>query len=464
MALIDNQVSYYKCDTDGSFPDAHGSNNGTISGAAYTASGKINGAYDFDGLNDEVDTSTKFGFGTGNFTVNFWFKSANNSNYECVLGQWTGAGTGTKAWYFRKNTDGRITICVYTGGGNNSTTTTNVMCDNTWKMITFTRVSGVESIYVDGVFDNSNNYTATDLSSLVADFTIGVMDTASVPSWYYEGSLDEIGIWDRGLNSTEVTELYNSGVGMTIVNGAFVSGDTLAATTLAYWTLDNTLADATENGNTLTNNGAVYNPNGVINGAYDWDTANDYMYVANVFAPTTPNTISMWLDVDWEYDSPPNSAIRLFDAHSGQDYLLLFYLDKVWITAANTSLTTSIDPASWWDTSNPMHIVIAFDSGDTKFYVNGDLKETLTTTFTPSGFSGLTIGNREEHTQQSVQGVIDEIGIWNKKLTQTDVTNLYNSGAGLQYPFLITPSAGMNIFGIEMLKVNRVTFTKMNGV
>ena len=32
-------------------------------------------------------------------------------------------------------------------------------------------------------------------------------------SYYYNGILDEIGVWDRELTSTEVTELYNSGSG-----------------------------------------------------------------------------------------------------------------------------------------------------------------------------------------------------------------------------------------------------------
>jgi hypothetical protein len=32
-------------------------------------------------------------------------------------------------------------------------------------------------------------------------------------------------------------------------------------------------------------------------------------------------------------------------------------------------------------------------------------------------------------------GDIDEVGIWSRVLTSTEVTQLYNGGAGLQYPF-----------------------------
>src|SRR5262249_31508245 len=43
-------------------------------------------------------------------------------------------------------------------------------------------------------------------------------------------------------------------------------------------------------------------------------------------------------------------------------------------------------------------------------------------------------------------GAIDEIGVWNRALTSTEITNLYNSGAGLAYPLtasttVVTPSS-----------------------
>ena len=44
-----------------------------------------------------------------------------------------------------------------------------------------------------------------------------------------------------------------------------------------------------------------------------------------------------------------------------------------------------------------------------------------------------------------VNGAIDEVGIWNVALTAAEVTELYNSGAGLQYPFT-TKSAMMAFF------------------
>src|SRR6056297_434106 len=65
--------SYWKFDGDAT--DSVGSNDGTVSGATYTASGKINGAYSFDGT-DYMTISDDFNFiqNTGDFTISAWVK------------------------------------------------------------------------------------------------------------------------------------------------------------------------------------------------------------------------------------------------------------------------------------------------------------------------------------------------------------------------------------------------------
>ena len=73
--LLNNLVSYYKMDTNGSFPDAHGTNNGTINWATYTASGKINWGYSFDGVNDWVDTNFAPDF-LNPYTIAWYFKTS----------------------------------------------------------------------------------------------------------------------------------------------------------------------------------------------------------------------------------------------------------------------------------------------------------------------------------------------------------------------------------------------------
>ena len=43
-----------------------------------------------------------------------------------------------------------------------------------------------------------------------------------------------------------------------------------------------------------------------------------------------------------------------------------------------------------------------------------------------------------------MNGIIDEVGFWNRELTSSEVTDLYNSGAGLAYP-LVPVSGPANV-------------------
>jgi len=42
-------------------------------------------------------------------------------------------------------------------------------------------------------------------------------------------------------------------------------------------------------------------------------------------------------------------------------------------------------------------------------------------------------------------GLIDEVGIWSRALNSTEVSELYNSGSGLAYPFTTGTNCKINI-------------------
>lgn len=98
------------------------------------------------------------------------------------------------------------------------------------------------------------------------------------------------------------------------------------------------------------------------------------------------------------------------------------------------------------------HIVITQSSGwvnqtNTKMYINGTLQ---TWTGISTYYQQLTgMGGRfnlgyNPYNLVPINGSIDEFGIWNKTLTQTEVTELYNSGAGLEYSEIKNISVSLN--------------------
>lgn len=86
-------------------------------------------------------------------------------------------------------------------------------------------------------------------------------------------------------------------------------------------------------------------------------------------------------------------------------------------------------------------VATAKNGGNVKLYVNGVL-QSYSQTLTSFGNAGTTnvIGGPASGTTNALDGNIDEYSFWAKELSQEDINNLYNSGAGLTYPFTTTPN------------------------
>lgn len=100
-----------------------------------------------------------------------------------------------------------------------------------------------------------------------------------------------------------------------------------------------------------------------------------------------------------------------------------------------TSATISIN--TWY------HVTCVHTLGQpTKTYINGTLDSTSSTSYNPSIITTHypTIG-ASKYNSTSVQqympngSKIDEVNFWNRVLTATEVTNLYNTGTGKFYPY-----------------------------
>jgi hypothetical protein len=108
-----------------------------------------------------------------------------------------------------------------------------------WYLITITYDgSGLGSgikMYLNGV---SKSVTITQDNLQSGDITNSLnahVGATTTPSLFFNGTMDEVAIWDSALNSTQVTELYNGGEPTTISGG------------LAHWRMGE---DATYNSST----------------------------------------------------------------------------------------------------------------------------------------------------------------------------------------------------------------------
>jgi hypothetical protein len=213
---------------------------------------------------------------------------------------------------------------------------------------------------------------------------------------------------------------------------------------VSYYKFDNNGTDS-HGSNDATINGATYDA-GIINNAISFDGSNDYADINGVTLTATSNkTFNHWIDTT-------DTAAYILDSNDSGDRFILgiesgvykHYDDASW-KSTGISPSAGLQMLSW----------VFSNSGATlDFYVNAVHQTTITVNPQPVKIN-TALGSDSNGTSTFLQGDIDEMGIFNEALSQSDLTALYNSGSGLAYPFSI-PSSGIKINGVECNKFNGV--------
>ncbi len=212
-------VSYYKLDenaTDTTVEDSHGANTGTSStntNNLYDASGKINSAFDFDGSSEDIDLNTKTLLGGASaISISTWVYHDTASGTDIILASW-----GSPNFVVMLRIDGTaLTFHTKTSSGVAGGTTQTLSTTGAWIHIVGIYNGTIMKTYVNNVlsgttFAQTGTITATGTDNYtVASYNNGV--------GFWDGKIDEVGIWNRSLNSSEISDLYNGGAGITYTN------------------------------------------------------------------------------------------------------------------------------------------------------------------------------------------------------------------------------------------------------
>lgn len=105
------------------------------------------------------------------------------------------------------------------------------------------------------------------------------------------------------------------------------------------------------------------------------------------------------------------------------------YYGSIYAPTSTGTLTTG----TWY------HFVVTYDATTITLYKNGSslLSSALTagTLGGDSNISAMNLGIASDQVSRPASVYMDEVGIWSRALSSGEVTSLYNSGAGLAYPF-----------------------------
>jgi hypothetical protein len=214
LALSDSCVAYYKHDTNGTITDATGNYGSmTINGATYTASGIINGAYDFDGTNDYTSDTSWY---TGDIkTLSLWM-NAGNVTSQGLLQFETSDRDGIWLGNFSGDISGEtLSLLSSWDSGKKLSYITDTLSTSTWYHICLVWDSG-NSRYDCWLNGSKKTMSAHPLghAELLTSQTLFELGRANKSGTYYDGIIDEVGVWSRSLSDSEVGDLYNSGSGL----------------------------------------------------------------------------------------------------------------------------------------------------------------------------------------------------------------------------------------------------------
>lgn len=235
MALTDSLISYWSLDeASGNALDAHGSNDLTDNNTVGSATGKINGARDFESSNSEYfaradnsDLST----GDIDFTFACWVQLESKPGSRMTIAAKMADGTpaNNSEWgVFWSNTADRFQTIVSDGSsGFVALSANNFGAPSTaaWYFVVAWHDSSANTLNIqvnNGTVD-SVSYSSGLINSTAA-FHLGRITAAD--GQYWDGLIDEAGFWKRVLTSDERTSLYNSGNGLAY---PFTSNYTLTA-------------------------------------------------------------------------------------------------------------------------------------------------------------------------------------------------------------------------------------------
>jgi concanavalin A-like lectin/glucanase superfamily protein len=220
--------------------------------------------------------------------------------------------------------------------------------------------------------------------------------------------------------------------------------NTFLTSLYAYYKLDETSGGATDasgNGKTLSNFGDLTGTaTGIINSSRDFDGVSGTTLIRNAnttdfFCGANPFSFSFWVKFDMFPLFNDVGLCNRYEPYGRREYIVFLSKATNKITfdvdagdgvhAAAVAWGTPVSTGTWY------HIAGGWDGAQIKLSVNAAPFVTAAySTRMTNGGDNFKLG----YEAQSLDGKMDEFGFWIARcLTQTEVGQLYNNGAGLPF-------------------------------
>ena len=250
--VTDGLVSYWTFDRDdminGTVKDVWGENNATISGNPTIVEGYLNEALEYDGIKDYVNLTNLGDFGSqfGSSTFEAWIKMDPKLKWsvlfkvfddQCMgwgiefnrgldlqlaerpLDEFPDEDLNAISYYFYRQLK-FIENGIVCGG--NTLATGSLSPDGKWHHIVYTnrarRTVRESRLFVDGELWTKSSYPSEGNIYLpfTAPIFLGAASMRGFPTHFFEGTIDEVRIYNRPLGPAEVTRNFESNVELSV--------------------------------------------------------------------------------------------------------------------------------------------------------------------------------------------------------------------------------------------------------
>jgi hypothetical protein len=428
-----------------------------VTGNGNVVAGQVGNALLFDGANDYVQFNT---LTLSNITtVSVWAKSDSASNFKPVLSQLS-AIPGVWIRYSGAQI-APLVVLANSGVYKYFTDPSGYHNDSNWHhwlfIVNKDNVS-LSTLYIDGVIAGNSTVSGTNASS-ASPVYLG----RGGATYYYPGILDEVKVWNRSLSIIEIANLYgNESSGQTDPNlniTGLILQYTLNESNTSSWAsttpdtsgnnnhgaeigmIGANITDSSGNSyNGITTAGAKLVNEGKYNQTFTFDGTAGYAFInttgkSELNVGTGDISASLWfitpsvvstpvlLCVKWAEDSL--CGIRIYASST-----------SLYVDSRNDAGTQKYQSTPFTDRTSWHHVVLRRTSGTVTGYLDG-----VAFTGTAPG----TLANKSFTTPQYIQiakdtstatwnGSIDEVMIFNRSLSATEIKELYSRGrANWQY-------------------------------
>jgi len=206
----------------GNANDSKGSNHGTVNGAflVYDRFGNPNSAYGFSSSSNSYIKIPHLPFFRPNYSYSVWVKPSNlPSNGNAYIFLSIGGVGGDQNMQIENNQNNYtlgyltgFTLTAYNINGNirAGVASGTLPTVNNWYHVVCTRDSNYFKVYVNGCLKSVSPSTNGSLPSYGNSAQAATIGCRSNLSKFFNGALDDIGIYSCALNANEVSKLYNS--------------------------------------------------------------------------------------------------------------------------------------------------------------------------------------------------------------------------------------------------------------